>query len=335
MVAEDSPEDLTAKQNYAQYLVAERRYTKAIPLLEELARVTPMRGLEAAVYARLINNETTAKRIAETTLVRLDRLVADDPANSDLHLGRAQVQLFLKRYAESVRSVDTSIKSATTEARRHELRQFMGELIVTWAKSLNEADQRDEDSSLRVLKMLQVALQYAPSNAMVLSMVSDQVLATVEEEDKQINALRESLIRGISPGISHFIRGTSALLAGEDKAANLHLEIAARHLPNSSVVLNNLAVAMSKNEQADLQQALHLSEKAISLTNTPSAHYFETRGQILFQMNAYRRAIPDLERALALASARQSAHAALAVCYRETGQIELSRQHRIRAEHSP
>lgn len=176
--------------------------------------------------------------------------------------------------------------------------------------------------------MLQVALQYAPNNPRVLSLVADQVLKTLESDDKELGKIRAALVKGSSPGIANFIRGTAALLKGDAEKATLHLKLAAEHLPHSSAILNNLAVAMAEKNDGDLEQALQISEQAIESVSTPNAYFFETRGQILTKLGKHLEAIPDLERALAEESLANAAHESLAVCFEALGQEELAEEHR-------
>lgn len=328
LIYTEAPNDIAIKNLYADYLIADQNFTKAIPLLDDLARVQPMRGLQAAALSRRLGNTATADRLARRTLLDVEKLFAEDPSNSILALAVAQNQLFLKRYPEAVRTLEQGIARAKTDPEKMQLMQAMGDGIVVWVQSVQSSESKDtETERLRVLKMLQVALRYAPNNPRVLTLVADQVLATMNDQDAQLATIRKALVSGTSPGIAHFIRGTAYLMNGDQDRASQSLELAANELPQSGAILNNLAVALSMRQDADFERALTISEQAILQTPDASPHFYETRGQILQRLGRYKQAIPDLERALLIPALAKNAHLSLAKCYGELGDQEIAGMH--------
>ncbi len=328
LIHEQNPEDIPITQLYADYLIAAEKYTQAIPVLGELISVQPMRGLQAAALTRSLGNDAAADRLAEKTLEKVSRMLGEDPTNSRLALAVAQNQLFLKRYAEAVRTLELAASRAKADEDRLQLNQAIGDSIVAWVSSIEETSNRSVNQRLKILQMLEVALEHAPNNPRVLTLVADQVLATADQQDEQITAVRKALIDGSSTGIAHFIRGTAALMKDDVETATTSLQLAADHMPQSGAILNNLAVALSMRDESNLEQALKISESAIKQTPNATPHFFETRGQILYRMGRYLDAIPDLERALAVEELAPAAHQTLADCYKEIGEPELSRLHR-------
>jgi tetratricopeptide (TPR) repeat protein len=328
LIHEQNPDDLSVKQLYADYLIASEKFTLAVPILDDLSRIQPMRGLQGAALLRKLGNNAAADRLAKRTLEAVAQLSEEDPTNSVLALAVAQNQLFLKRYTEAVGTLERAVRRAKTDEQRGKLSQAIGDAMVAWVSTLDEPPNKSVSDRLRMLKMLQVALEHAPNNPRVLTMVADQVLATMNEDDEQVRAVREALIQGSSVGIAHFIRGTAALMKDDIESAATSLKLAAEHMPHSGAILNNLAVALSVRDDSDLEQALKISESAIKQTKNPTPHFFETRGQILYRLGRYIDAIPDLERALAAKELAVGAHQALAECYAEIGEEELSRLHR-------
>ena len=150
----------------------------------------------------------------------------------------------------------------------------------------------------------------------------------MDSDSEKIAASRQALIKGSSPGIAHFVQGTAALMKDDVNTAMMHLKIASELMPRSGAILNNLAVAMTTRKDANLEQALKISNTAIKQTPKATPHFFETRGQILFRLKRYLDAIPDLERALALEDLAPKAHEALAECYEKLNQPELAEAHR-------
>ncbi|TWU32161.1 tetratricopeptide repeat protein [Novipirellula artificiosorum] len=329
LVHEESPKDMQITNLYANFLLANERMEAAIPLLAELASVQPMQGLRAAAISRQLGQEGQAERLAEKTLELVSNLSAEEPTNASISLAVAQCQIFLNRHRDAVQTVNLAMSRAKTPEDLRTLKGAMGDAIVAYLLYREANPTKDEkQDELRSLQQLQLALQHAPNNPRVLSLVVDRVLAVANEDDEQIRKVRNALISGASPGIGHFIEGTSALVKGDNESGERHLKLAAEMLPNSGAILNNLAVAIATREGSDLEQALKISESAIEQTKDPSPHFYETRGQILAKLERYTKAIPDLERALAVDVLALGAHKALATCYDAIDEKEIADQHR-------
>lgn len=328
LLSEEVPDDLGIKKAYADYLIRTNRQNQAVPYLVQLASVQPMFGLQAAMISRQAGEDDAATRYAETTLEKIQQLFEEEPASPQLAMANVQALIFLEKHADAVRLLSESIGRMKTKEHQAGLQQAMGDTIVVWINKIESEPNETVEERLRVLKMLQVALQYAPNNPRVLSLVADQVLKTLESDDKELGKIRAALVKGSSPGIANFIRGTAALLKGDAEKATLHLKLAVKHLPHSPAILNNLAVAIAEKEDGDLEQALQISEQAIESVSTPNAYFYETRGQILTKLGKHLEAIPDLERALAEESLANAAHESLAVCFEALGQEDLAEEHR-------
>ncbi|TWU47582.1 Tetratricopeptide repeat protein [Rubripirellula tenax] len=332
LIYKEAPDDVSIKQMYADYLIASMDYSKAIPLLDDLARTQPMRGLQAAALSRVQGNTAMADRLAKRTLDSVEKLFEEDPTNSVLALAVAQNQLFLERHAEAVRTLERGITRAKSDEDKARLSMAMGDCIVSWVNFIQAQPSVTNADRMRILKMLQVALRFAPNSPRVLTLVADQVLAMMNEEDEQLLAVRNALVQGSSPGIAHFIRGTAALIKGDIARAETSLQLAATELPQSGAILNNLAVALTMKGNDHLERALKISQQAISQTPQATPHFFETRGQILYRLGRFQEAVPDLERALSVPDLARNAHVALAACYQELDEPELAKLHAEAAE---
>ncbi len=332
LLAQQQPNELGIIQLYADYLIASERPAAAIPYLRQLAEKQPVRGWQAAAIARQTGEEELALRLAKETLARVQESFQEEPANPALAVEVVRNQIFLERHADAVRLLNEAIPRMKSDEHRQVLQQVMGDTISAWIVKIQQQPNNTPAEKLQVLKLLQVALQYAPNNPRVLTLVADQVLKTIDSSDDEVITIRNALVRGTSPGIAHFVRGTAALIKGDAESAQRHLTLASQHLPNSGAILNNLAVALSQREDADLEQALKLSEQAIAIVAQPGPYFYETRGQILFRLKRYLDAIPDLERALAANELAGSAHETLATCYRELDEPTLAEEHQAAAE---
>lgn len=329
---ESMPDQVPMKQLYADHLLKAERYHEALPVLVTLIPEEPGIAFRAALIARMLGEETRASEYAELSLAHFTALVQQEPSDASLAVALARCQVFLEQYAEAVQALQAAIERSPQERPRRMLRQVLAGALLAWATALESKPEQTSDERLQTLKNLQLALQYAPDDEHVIQVVANQILATANGDSPQVASLRESLIHGTSPGISHFIRGTSAVIKGDDEKGKFHLEIAAQTLPNSDVILNNLAYVMAQQENADLGQALQISETAISRASPPTPYHLETRGQILFKMGRFADAIPDLEAGLSVPALETGAHHSLAECYRHLGAGDLSEQHRIAAE---
>ena len=332
LLNEKSPNDNRIKQLYADYLIVAEKLELALPILEELSVQFPMRGFQGAAIARRLEQFATADRLASQCLSDVKRMSDEDPTNSSLAMAVAQNQLFLNQHADAVRTIKKAAGAAKTKEAAQQLNQAMGDAIAAWVGYLEDSPENTAAERARILMMLEFALKTAPNNPRVLTLIADQVLKTLTDDDAEIVRRRKALIAGAAPGIQHFIAGTSALMKDDTKTAVMHLKIASELMPHSGAIMNNLAVALSSRKDADLEQALKISELAIKQTPNASPHFYETRGQILVQLGRYLDAVPDLERAKAVAELAPLAHQSLAKCYAELGQEELSKEHEAAAK---
>ena len=331
LIHKHKPNDLRNNLMYADYLVLTKRYAQSIPILERLARDQPMRGLQAAAIARSLGKDSQANLLAKQTLTAVRKKLDDDPTNTGLAVSVARNQLFLDQYQEAVDTLSKAYPAAKTTEDQQLIAQSLGETFVAWIRFIEQAPVISTKQRIRILQLLEAALKVAPNNPRVLEMVADEVLATAKNENEEIVILRQSLIGGTSPGIAHFIQGTTALLDNNSEEAIKHLKIAAQLMPHSSAILNNLAFAMADDEST-LEEALKFSESAIEQSANPPPHFFETRGQILRRMGRHLEAISDLELALKHPSLAENAHRALAECYEKIGDERLSAEHRAAAD---
>ncbi|MEM9588897.1 MAG: hypothetical protein AAGA03_16570, partial [Planctomycetota bacterium] len=266
--------------------------------------------------------------------------------NYQIAIAVAKIKVFLKDFAVAFQTLERAAGLASkmpvtteeeTESRDKlvaSIRNVIGDSVVMWVEDIrSDKEALSTEDRVGILQKLQAGLAYAPSNGRLMMQIADQVLATADDNDEELSALRASLVGSASPGISHFIRGTAALMRENNELAENHLEIASSFMPGSSAVLNNLAVALSmkqvENEsdeakQERLENALKIVDKAVTSTARPSPYYFETRGNILFKLGEYLKAVPDLERAVTEPKLATNARRLLADCYDQLGDKELA-----------
>ena len=167
MVISDRPEDVRFQRLLADYYIASRKFNDALPVLEQLSYVEPMRGLQAAALARQLGEIDTAERLSKATLEKVEAMLREDRGNLNLALAVAQNQLFLKRYGDAVKTLRASISQCETDQQKVAMSVHLGDALVLWVRSLEESGGGSDFERVRVLRMLQAALQYAPNNPRV------------------------------------------------------------------------------------------------------------------------------------------------------------------------
>jgi tetratricopeptide (TPR) repeat protein len=330
-ILEGDSKDTQTRQLYAEYLIASRRLKEALDELTTLSRDQPMQGIRAAMIARQMNLSGRASQLATDALLTLSDLLKKEPANTGYSLAVAQCEMFLERYEKALLTIEKALLLEKTQEKIQLLVVARGDVFVAWVSHLQGRGVNTPDQKLRTLQVLQSALQKAPNHPGVITLVMDRVLASMESDSGEILALRDALVKGTSPGIAHFIEGTTALMKGETEKGIMRLKLAAELMPQSSLILNNLAYGLATREDPDLDQALEIIQTAIDLTTSPPPHFYETRGQILVKMDRHVEAIPDLQRSLVITSLASSTHELLAICYEAIGEKELADTHRAEA----
>lgn len=334
------PDDLQVNAWRADALLKDGKVLEAVPHMEKLEKIQPMRALQIAVMLRGRQEEDRAAEFASRALRYVEDRVRDEPAKAEFRMAHAQSLIFLNRYDEAVNSLFAGLNLSKDER----LRPALGETLVLYAAAV-----RKEGNSLQSIQkqmaILQRAMQFAPASPVVIKAISDTVLASAQDQSPEIKALRESLVSGASPAIAHFVRGTVALMEDDLKTASVELELAAKELPQSAAVLNNLAVATATqgketNDEVAFDKALGFVDRAIDLAEKDTRlaaseqllYFYETRGQIFLLQKRYTDAVAELEKALPVAGLREQVHRALADAYTGLGLEESAADHRAAAE---
>ena len=105
----------------------------------------------------------------------------------------------------------------------------------------------------------------------------------------------DSILEGSTSFVTHFIRGTDALLDDRIEDAVVSLEKAMELQPQNASVWNNLAIAISKSNPALLDRALQLADNAHQ-KHPEILSFVETKGQILLMQEKWEEAIGELEK---------------------------------------
>lgn len=335
----EKPDNLRLHGIRANFLLRERRVGEAILHLEKLRKAAPAVGLQIAVLLKQQGDVNRSRDSAKDAARRISELVTDEPKRVDLRLLHAQVLIFLEDYEEAIRTLSAGYDLT----KDNKLRGAIGEAIILYSGSFAERGN-DVQALLTRLRLLQQAVRLAPSHPAVLKAIADTILSTVNEDDQQVKALRENILSGTSPGIGHFVSGTAAMMKGDSELAAIELRLAAKTLPESAAILNNLAVAKTANakkldnDQVELAEALEMANKAIDLAKGSKSlanqvpFFMETRGQILLALGRFEDSISDFDAALLVPALKEQANLALASAWGNLNQSEKANDFRLAAE---
>lgn len=322
-----SPRDVELAKLYVTQLIRVKRFNESLPVLVQLMPLAPGVGLQAAILARKIGSETRARSYATYSCEQFTKLREKYPRRADIAVAKAKCHIFLEQFPPAIEVLNDALASSQDQTERAEIREVIANSYAHWVETINLKPFKTTEDRVEILRILGAALALTPGHEVILHLIADQVLGSLRDTDPEVIALSKSLVRGSSPGISHFIIGTGAMLRGDDAAGLVHLEIAAQTMPHSDMILNNLACVIAKRQDGDLRRALKLVETAIRRSPKPSPYFLDTRGQVLCKLGRWQDAIPDLEAVLPVPPLALEAHRSLAQCFAELGSHQLSAQH--------
>ena len=199
------------------------------------------------------------------------------------------------------------------------------------ANTYKSADPLYGDS----LTMLGKALSWAPNNVAALNRITRFIGVKGDVGRRARAGLTKILAAGRGTASIHMILGTNALIDGDFKTAETHLNLANKLQPSMPAVLNNMAWMYMQSKNPRYEDAYAIATKAIGLLPgnhplTPSV--YETRGQILVRLKRYEEALNDLTLALPYMKNNKKLHESLAKTYSELGQTALADEHKAIAD---
>ena len=327
-VRKGSPDDVVIKQVHVDYLIASKRLEDALPVLDELAKVQPMRALQAAAILRQLGQEQKATDTAAKCLSIVKKLSSDKPENATITLAVAQTHLFLHQHTEAVKVLRDSSKDGKSNAEIRQLRNALGDTYVAWIAHEKKTTKASFEQTKKGWEMLVEGIRFAPNNPRVLGALVDEITSIAEEEVEELRSKKMEPVKSLPDGFSHFVQATVAVLNDDSDTTRQMINLAMKHMPGSLGLMNNLAVAVSirdkianaeqpAEEEANREnheQGLKLANVVIEYSKDPNPAFHETRGQILYRLKRYEDAIPDLVKALESITPQPAARKALAHC---------------------
>lgn len=182
-------------------------------------------------------------------------------------------------------------------------------------------------SALPDLRYLELACKVDSANP-ALSAEMAQAIASGQSLSPELKqAFERSLADGTASGITHLILA-NYILTGKSPAESLpHLRLALNQMPNSPVIMNNLAYALMKYEPGKLSEAQQLMERALSIPGSSisdRASMLDTLGEIRLAQGETLLAIGILEQAIELDGGKLGTRGRLVEGYRKAGMPELA-----------
>lgn len=308
----------SAKGIMGYYLAELGNPRDALRYFADIAPRNERMYLMAANLAKQSGDDRQAVSYANDALRYFRAAIALQPSNVDLRISEGQALLLMGNFERSI----ASLGEAYAALRDDKLKNQIALTYVEWATDLGRKENPSKVLIQR-LELLRRATAIAPESTLLAEAIADIIIECAQNQDKEVEILRLALAQGISPGMMHFVEGTSALINGESEKARSRLELAAQTMQNVPALLNNLAAAMSSGENENLPRALELVNMADEqMANHP--YIRETRGQIYFKLGEDAKAISDLEFSLSSPELRLGAYATLRQAYRKLGQEELA-----------
>lgn len=322
----EEPKNLEANLLLGQLRLSEGDFDGADELLNSAARQRPEIG---ASIARLWYKQGDAERGRQYVLDAKDQLIRQVELKPEDLVARSQLadaHALLGEFSEAERVLLGGQPAANTDELRSKLRESLGALYAMWANSVRR-QQADPARLATCLKLMERAVEYAPSHPAVMLVLRECAFVEGEEGAQFDELLEQMLARGEAPALVHLIIGTKAVSSEDLSKAVLHLEQAYRLEPDSAMVLANLAWTLANTSPPQYERALELANAALKkLEDHPEL--YETRGFVLLRLGRANEAVPDLERALTKIKGRSRLHEMLSEAYDALGETTLADRHR-------
>jgi predicted Zn-dependent protease len=318
-----------ARQMLVRFMDATGAAGDAHRLSDELASADQRYALQAALRSYQAGDIERSRRLSAEAEDYFRQMLADQPFNFDARVNLVRALQLSGSFDEREGIGIFQDGHRLTGDDRFLVGQ--AELAVLRYNRLSKESSEDEEQTLiERFQLLDLALSAAPDNPLVLGAVSELLLSQQSVSSQELESVRFKLLGQVGEELASFVAATKAMQEGNDaEALRLFNQIAARN-PGLPSVLNNMAVVIANSPGGDLEQALVLSEQAISrLPNHP--YLRDTRGQILIKLGRYDEALNDLEAALAAPELHAETLPAMAEAYRGLGNTDLAEVYQQRA----
>ena len=213
-----------------------------------------------------------------------------------------QITLGLKRFPE-----DRNLKFVLSECYR-----------IKFLTTLRETESGIQCN----IEFLDEALKADPTNPAVSEEVAKFMARGGDVSPTLKLALEKQLADGKSTTMTHLMLATHWLKQNDFASAIPHLEVADRKSPNAPVVLNNLALALTRVSPNNAKIASEMIDRAL-MTSGPHAELLDSQGEIRMSAGDYVGAVESFESAIGLDGKRISTRKRLMEAYELAGMKDM------------
>lgn len=306
-----------AKFKLASYLSHVGANAESLGYLEEIVSENPQLAITACELALSVNDKIRLQTLLPIAINYHRNELRKSPENIDHRLALARAYVIDESIDEAIQLLEDGERLQTDQ----KYKNAIAEAYIHKCNEIGKGKQSADDLIQRI-RIVHQALIISPKNPLVVDTLLDLLIQCRDNQNDELNVLKEATIQGLDPESLHFLRGTIALMENKNDEAKTHLDLASKSGLALPGVLNNLAVAIASQKGGDLNQALALANSA--LERFPHPYTYETRGQILFKMEKYQDCILDLEKGLQAPELGKMIYPSLISAYQKIGNSKLA-----------
>lgn len=322
-------------QQYVALLLRKGMHREAMAVLRLRAEQNPGLNLMLAKVAAQTGDRNELRAAATSYRELLDSEYENIEFDENYFVGRITIADLLGDSEQVSQLVTDGLASFPESQKLPQYRStlLLAEAFSTPAGEANVAEQQD----LQLAKLME-AVDAAPTNPAVISVIAKLVASGKTLPDEMVEALKASFKAGTVPADALFEISNMQLknvTAETAERAIANLEAIVRQGIAAPEVLNNLAFAYLSVEPPRIDAALALLSRALQFKNLPDsalASIYDTQGQARTMAGDELGAIESYENAIQLAGGKLNSRESLAKLYAKQGMTDLAVAQRDRME---
>lgn len=302
----------------ADLLVRSNEPGEAITVLRDNADREPRFWLRLAELGKQFNRDDIydqAKNRIEDTIGR--RIQNDAPLANDY----ADFARFALVSGDTDKAIEYARRGLGNTDDKTVLRRVLSEGYRIKYRESSNSVSRDFN-----LELLDAAMKADSTNPLVAEEVARLIVMGEQAPPELEEMLKAKLADGQANAVTHVLLANQKIQQEDWTAAQAHLEIALRIAPNSPVIMNNMAIVLSRKADAgaeDFAKAEALATRAIQIAG-PNAEMYDTLGEARLANNKTAEAIQCFEAAIKLDDKRVITRRKLVNAYRTIGLDEMA-----------
>lgn len=305
-------------------LAASQQIDEAIDRLQSLVLEKPELRIIQVKLLRAANRTEEFDSLVETIIS--DAAQSESPTVVEDRLNAAEVLSVDSRFDESLqqlKAIEDEVKTSPQQSRRWKI-LFGQAMLANFDLKMKTGQFLDAEEAIGFLN--QVLAKGASGNG-----VLERLVNLSFTDGKFAGPAEESLDRLLVSGSANFqiynIIGGRALQKKQVSKARGYLERAYNMARADPMVLNNLAIALVRDEFTDPERALRLINEALEITPF-QPDVLSTRAEVYVALERWEEARDDLEKALPKRPNSVQCHRLLALVWDQLGDSSLSEAHR-------